>query len=74
MILTEGVDTNKLNASSMTDIGASMNVDVDIRMGLWMTSVCADIGFGKTCETVSTTRLEATLGQMSSGSPGSFIL
>ena len=74
MIFSFGVDTDKLEASSGTEIGASMNMSVDVQMGLWTTFACADTGFGKTCAAVSTAELETKMGQSGSGNPGKFIL
>ena len=69
MIFSYGIDTDKLNASSGIEIGASMNMGVDVQMGLWTTSACVDTGFGKTCASVSTTELEERI----SGNPGRII-
>ena len=72
LIYSVRIDTEKLEASSGTNIGAHLDMDIDIHMGLWKTSACFDTGKGTECVSISTTKLEEKLSSMSSttGNPG----
>ena len=69
MILSEQVDTHKLDSLAGTNIDANLHLGVEVQMGLWTTSYCADIGVGKICETVTNAELEKRVTSYS-GNPG----
>ena len=74
MIFSMDVDRVKLEASSGTEVGASTNVAIDVRMGLWTTMACVDRGYGKECGSVSTAEVEGKMALGSSTSnPGRFL-